>query len=329
MGSILITQEGAETSTIEESRRNESLYNFYMMLDEALAEGDCCFMVEAAYQHVYSYGNYFPAFVNLSWEEFNRNESLKGVSYNTYNYITNNLRNIYPKKITNEEEFERTKTPRGKGGFEHADSRKDFLCNIARWKKWHCDYLTAHPKEIEWRENSYFISNVNVVYEILEEEILIYIGKKYKERINKANNAELEIKRIWNELFADKNYHINEDATQSMKNNVIALFFHHVVMPSIEHNSMTAYCKEIGRKVCQANYYQYEPELSTNEQQACGSSRQIYSIIKNGVKQYISLDFHKGMFEFHDNNGRHLGEFLFDGTWNKKAEEDHNFKTLQ
>lgn len=319
MGNILITQEGIETSTIDEDKRDESLFNFYTMLEKAVNFGDCCFMTEATYGHKYSYGDYYPAFTLFSWDEFQQIESLKGISQITYNYITNNFHVIYPKKITNQEEFERENIPKGEGGFEHSDSSKDFLCNISNWKKWHQDYLTTHTEEIQWQSNSH-LSNIEAVYDILEEEVLIYIKGKYKERINKANDTEQEIKKIWNELFADKKYH--------KKQNGIALFFHQVVMPSKGRNEMTAYCKEIGKKVCEQNYYQYDRILSTNEQNACKSLREIYGIIKDGKKQYISLDFHKGMFEFHDEKGIHLGEYLFDGTLNKKAQKSHNLRTL-
>lgn len=330
MGSILITQEGIETSTIDEDKRDESLFNFYVMLGEALKEGDSCFMTEATYGHKYSYGDYYPAFVHLKWEEFQQINSLRGVSQSTYDYVTNSFlnSNIYPKIITAEKEFEQQNMPRGEGGFEHSDSSEDFLCNISNWEKWHQDYLTTHPQEIQWNSKSLFISNIEAVYKILKEEILNYIEREYIKRINQTDNKEQEMEKIWNELFADKKYYKNEDISQSVKENAVALFFHQVVMTSKDHKEMTAYCKEIGKKVCQQNYYQYEGELSTNEQKACGSLREIYSIVKNGEKQYISLDFHKGMFEFHDKKGIHLGEYLFDGTFNKKAEESHNLITL-
>ena len=328
MGSILITQEGVETNSIEVDSRDESLFNFYTMLEKAINLGDCCFMTEATYKHSYSYGDYYPAFVNLNWEDFQKIESLKGISFNTYNYITNNFLYIYPKSLTAEKDFEKLNEPRGKGGFKYSNCPEDFLCNISNWKKWHQDYLTIHPEKIQWKSNSH-LSNIEAIYEILEEEVLIYIKGKYKERINKAaNDTEQEIKKIWNELFADKKYYKNEDISQSVKENAVALFFHQVVMTSKDHNEMTAYCKEIGKKVCEQNYYQYDRELSTKEQNDCGSLREIYVIKKDGKKQYISLDFHKGMFEFHDEKGIHLGEYLFDGTFNKKAEESHNLKTL-
>lgn len=329
MGNILITQEGIETNTIDDDKRDESLFNFYTMLEKAVKFGDCCFMTEATYGHKYSYGDYYPAFVNLNWEDFQKIESLKGISFNTYNYITNNFLYIYPKPLTAEKDFEKLNEPRGKGGFKYSNCPEDFLCCISRWNKWHSEYLTTHPEEIKWNKNASFIPNVNAVYQILKEETLFYIEREYGGSIEKAENKKQEIERILDELLADKeDYHINEDKMNILKPNAIVLFFHRIVMPSIDHKEMTAYCKEVGKKVCEQNYYQYDRKLSTNEQNACKSLREIYSIIKDGKKQYISLDFHKGMFEFHDEKGIHLGEYLFDGTFNKKAEESHDFKTL-
>lgn len=329
MGNILITQEGIETSTIDEDKRDKSLFNFYTMLEKAVKLGDCCFMTEATYGHKYSYGDYYPAFVNLNWEDFQKIESLKGISFNTYNYITNNFLYIYPKTLTAEKDFEKLNKPRGKGGFKYSNCPEDFLCCISRWNKWHSEHLTTHPEEIKWNKNAPFIPNVNAVYQILKEETLLYIKREYGGSIEKADNRKQKKERILDELLAEKgDYHINEDKMKPLKPNAIVLFFHRIVMPSKDHKEMTAYCKEIGKKVCEQNYYQYEGELSTNEQKACGSLREIYVIMKDGKKQYISLDFHKGMFEFHDEKGIHLGEYFFDGTRNKGAEESHNLRTL-
>ncbi|MFC2468457.1 MAG: hypothetical protein ACFNUV_11405, partial [Capnocytophaga endodontalis] len=286
MGSILITQEGVETNSIEVDSRDKSFFNFYTMLEKALKFGDCCFMTEATYKHSYSYGDYYPAFVNLNWEDFQKIESLKGISFNTYNYITNNFLYIYPKSLTAEKDFEKLNEPRGKGGFKYSNCPEDFLCCISRWNKWHFEHLTTHPEEIKWNKNAPFIPNVNVVYQILKQETLFYIEREYGGRIEKAENRKQKIERILDELLADKeDYHINEDKMKPLKPNAIVLFFHRIVMPSKGRNEMTAYCKKIGKKVCEQNYYQYEGELSTNEQKACGSLREIYSIVKNGEKQ--------------------------------------------
>ena len=37
--------------------------------------------------------------------------------------------------------------------------------------------------------------------------------------------------------------------------------------------------------------------------------------------QFISIDFGHGMFEFHDENGEHQGEFRFDGSQNYGIEQ--------
>ena len=258
-------------------------------------------------KHTYSYGDYYPAFVNLSWDEFKSKDSLNGVSYNTYNYITNNFQKCSPSRIVNEIEFEQKRDPRGSGGFEHTDSSEDFLCNLEHLEKWHCNHLTSHPEDIQWDKDHPFIPNINAVHKILEEEIINYIRKEKTQQLIKRK----KLIKLKEELFDEADYHINEDITKPLKNNAIALLFHRVVMGSFKHNEMTAYCREIGKKVCEVNYYQHEKKLSKTEQQHCNSLRCIYSITKNGQKQYISLDFHKGMFEFHDELGRHLGEFPF------------------
>lgn len=40
MGNILITQEGVETSTIQEGIRDKSLFSFYEMINKAVDDGD-------------------------------------------------------------------------------------------------------------------------------------------------------------------------------------------------------------------------------------------------------------------------------------------------
>jgi hypothetical protein len=94
--------------------------------------------------------------------------------------------------------------------------------------------------------------------------------------------------------------------------------------------NLAAYTIEIGGKIAKSNYYEYDAQLSANETRAAGNSlRTIYKIIGNGGQlKYISLDHLHGMFEFHNFKGEHLGEFKFDGSFNSKAEPDHNFRTI-
>ena len=90
------------------------------------------------------------------------------------------------------------------------------------------------------------------------------------------------------------------------------------------------YASKIGGEICRCNYYTYEAELSDMERQFAKSIREIYSIVnKGGLEQFISIDFGHGMFEFHDKNGEHQGEFRFNGTLNSGVEADHRLKSLE
>ena len=89
------------------------------------------------------------------------------------------------------------------------------------------------------------------------------------------------------------------------------------------------YSYKVGGNICESNYYQFEQRLSSAEQQCCGAQRYIYSILKQGQKQYISLDVEKGMFEFYDEYGKHIGEYHYDGTRNTEAKPSHNLRTIR
>lgn len=93
---------------------------------------------------------------------------------------------------------------------------------------------------------------------------------------------------------------------------------------------MEAYASKIGGEICRYNYYTYEKELSNLERQYAKSLREIYSIVnRNGNLQFISIDFGHGMFESHDENGKHQGEFRFDGcTSNKGSSANHDLKCV-
>lgn len=85
-----------------------------------------------------------------------------------------------------------------------------------------------------------------------------------------------------------------------------------------------------GKRICCANFYIYNRELSNREsRESKGEKRVIYYIERNGRMQYISLDLAHGMLELYDNHGNHLGEYRFSGTKNKDPNPSHNLKTLR
>lgn len=50
-------------------------------------------------------------------------------------------------------------------------------------------------------------------------------------------------------------------------------------------------------------------------------------INRDGKRQYISLDFAHGMFEYIDSHGNHIGEYRLTGDFNSSAQTDHGFKS--
>ena len=313
MGNILQTIEGAEVALVAEENRESAIRAYMDMQDEASRQGDAFYMTKEAYEHPYSFGDYYPAFIQLSWEEFHANKVLQCISQNTYDALTNSMKFRWPNIVENVSEFEKNGLPRGEGGFEYAACSRDFLCNMSRWKKWHQEYYRTHPHEIDWSKGTDFLPNKDEALWIIRREIAAHMSvETMKERLKKED------------------YHIDEDALQPLKPNADVLLFHDEVMRSYPNGEgLEGYAMQIGGEICLANYYIYEPDLSEAERiRAGGSFRKIYSIVKNGRKQYISLDFHKGMFEFHDCHGAHLGEFRYDGSRNSEAQLDHDLKTL-
>ncbi|MDE6359694.1 MAG: hypothetical protein K2L39_00505 [Muribaculaceae bacterium] len=103
--------------------------------------------------------------------------------------------------------------------------------------------------------------------------------------------------------------------------------FHQGVMAH-KGASLQAYIEEVGSKICEANFYRHEVELSKEERRLSRATRKIYSMLnRDGKRQYISLDFAHGMFEYIDPLGNHIGEYRLTGDFNSPAQPDHGLKS--
>lgn len=327
MGSILLTKEGMEIANVEQQKRDVVVNEFLSMCHEAESSHDRFFMTDRDRAHTYSFGLYYPAFVNLSWNEFKTIESLQGITFNTFNRMVNDFQCMSVCNVESEQSFEgETVLPQGHGGYQYTACSGDFICNLERLRKWHVNYLQNHPEDIVWDENNPFLPNVEAITRIINGEVYKYIQRTYHDEFVDGCDTQMIYRMKLNLLFADVSYYPDENA--NIKSNAMTLLFHRVVMPSMGRGDLQGYCIEVGSRICEENYYHYEQDLSTKEQRACGAQRHIFSIEKNHHKQYISFDFHKGMFEFHNEHGIHLGEYLFDGTLNAGAQTNHNFRTL-
>lgn len=201
---------------------------------------------------------------------------------------------------------------------------------------WHSNreaYFRLNQTEIDWSDrtapiplkypNPEFLPNPERTRQILLEEIdheatlqaeesVRRKGCPEAERAVRINEEKRQLLAQWEKIFPDP-----------------GLRFHEQVMRS-KGPAIHGYAKEIGKRICETNFYVYEPDLTNAECRASGDSmRQIFSLTGHmGDKQYISIDFKHGMFEFHDHQGTHLGERRFDGSYNKKADPTHNLRTL-
>jgi hypothetical protein len=82
--------------------------------------------------------------------------------------------------------------------------------------------------------------------------------------------------------------------------------------------------ENFGAKIAKFNFYAYDEKI-TKYNKSSNSHRRIYKSVFTPT-HYLSIDFEKGAFEVCDKNGKHLGEFNFDGTRNGEAKNDHSIK---
>jgi hypothetical protein len=82
--------------------------------------------------------------------------------------------------------------------------------------------------------------------------------------------------------------------------------------------------QEIGEEVAKRNYYKYNATITGKNQKIFNSYRSIWEIGTGNSKTYISIDFLHGMFEIHDNKGRHLGEYNYGGLKRSSTEQKHD-----
>lgn len=301
MGNLFFINETFEFNKTPIAERDLRFINFCKAMNNVKLEKDELYATEDIFTIQLSYGNIFSDLFYKSWSEINNNPNLKGIS-NTAHSLFQSLLFAVPRMVqsvnTHQDFLELFEGLNfGNTGFQSDQNiHIPFICCENTWHLWKCDWLSKNQSLIVWDniENP-FLPNKKYSDQLLMEEIIAH-GKEH----------ELIVKH---------------------KNNVGLAFHEEVMRP--KGPEIQAYTIEIGKKIAEANYYKYEEDLSKNEHSKSGSVRNIYSVIsKEGTLQYISLDHAHGMFEFHNNKGKHQGEFKFDGSFNSKAEDDHSFKTI-
>lgn len=296
-GSLLVTIDGLETSHIPEEERDGAVLGFYEMKSEAERHDDRFFALASIYSHAFSYGAFYPGFVNMSWTDFKTAKTLKGISQATFELMQSFCQIPDVKTLSSEAEFQKTKEPHAHTGYSNPQGLTDFVGNLKDWSEWHNNWIEQHPNDIDWSGalNDLF-PRPDEIIRILRREVVLELG---------------------------------DEVSRSIKDEDLVNVFHEEIMKH-KGADIHAYANKIGGEICYCNYYVYEAGLSDMERQYAKSMRAVYSIVnREGFQQYISIDFGHGMFEFHNENGDHLGEFRFDGSSNSGIEKDHALKCLE
>lgn len=293
--------KGLELDKISENNRDKSFQKFAYLIDFFHKTKVKVCMQDGLINHRFSFGTIYDLFYS-PWSTISQEDSLKGISQATYQMVIS-MYMQHPSlgKEMNDEEWAKKEMLKVHYGILKIDREKNYVTEQKEWQKFRASYYASHPGCYEWKDNDDdFLPNRLYSDKLLEVEIL-----------NSVHKEEYE------------------NAQKDKRKNVLSIFFHDYVMKAQGPN-IAAYTKKIGELICTANYYKYEHDLSVRESNHNRHSmRAIYSTLnRNGEKQYISLDFKHGMFEYHDKKGKHLGEFRFTGLKNSEGETSHDLTTL-
>lgn len=305
-GSLLVTAEAMELASIPAESRDQAVDDFHRMKTEAERRHDQFYALQELFSHQFSYGDFYNGLIYRAWPDFHADKVLASISQRTYQLIhafSQCVMMFMP--LNSEADFQQKEQPHAHTGYCNPQGLAGYVGNMPAWEEWHREWYRTHPQEIDWSHaTNDWLPRQDLVLGILRRELKV----KFVEEGMEPEEAELAVATIGDESVAHE--------------------FHDRVMKH-KGGVMGGYALEIGGEICRCNYYNYESELSDMERQYAKSMRQIYSIVnKNGKEQFISIDFGHGMFEFHDENGEHQGEFRFNGTLNSGIEADHGLKSL-
>lgn len=251
----------------------------------------------------YSFGS-LSDLLYSEWDNFKNNSCLKGIGFNTYERLIDSFTiNPCPREMSDQDykALSKRKGYIGLAQFGIPAILRPYTYDYQSYNDWQADWYRNHPQDIEWTVENPFLPNLQYVEEVLEDE-----------------------------LIKHKKYEYTAEAGGESRVHRLAIAFHEKVM-RMKGGQRKSYTIEIGFKICCGNAYTFEHTLSEDESKANGGdTRKIFSIVKKNKKQHISLDTAHGMFEFHDENGHHLGEFHFDGSMNSPADSTgkHDLKTI-
>lgn len=300
-GCLMLSFSGIEFQSIHSHYRDCALDVFLETIESATDAKEEIVLDKRIEGHKYSFGDFFDDFLYADWNCFHSNSFLKSISQNTFQRLIASQFFRPGKQLCSQKIFNHLKIRTGYCGLKGTSisANKPFVGTKEEFAEYKIDWYTRNPEFIDWSDDD-FLPNRKFIEDLLVEEL---------KKNGKGN--------LLKDLFRER------DSRERLRQ--ISQVFHSEIMNHLGRGvEREAYAMKIGGKICKGNYYIYCDDLSTQEKMKHKSLRRIYKIIKNGKAQYISLDFEKGMFEFHNAKGEHLGEFRYDGSRNGKARADHN-----
>ena len=317
MGSLYLYDDDFELANIPEEIRNEVVQDFFLMKgavsDEFYASSDLLHAKQ------FSFGMGLNSLFEMSWPELCKTPSCAGISNSTYRLLYHAM---WKNPVIHEDyNYAELSEPKAYAKFREEGDTPTYITCLKSWREWHAQWYRTHQDQIPWKdgESNEVLPFVDYAIDIMRAE-LIKQKKYYISQQKELHNTSLYATDI-----KDITYALRDGAANP---SVITTAFHDMVMARMANKR--AYSCEIGGMILELNGYVYESRLSEAERIAFQvAHRKIYSVIgKDGRKQYVSLDFGHGMFEFFNERGTHLGEKRYDGTRNADEETSHNLKTI-
>lgn len=231
---------------------------------------------------------------------FSPNDSLwKDVGEIVYSTLYSNSNPVFKPIDISEEKFESKSEPRAKGGFRYEECiDEDYLYDKNSIEKWHLNWFKRHPEKIDWsKANNDIFPCPNKIIEFLCTEL-----NKYKKDPSLTSKLETQDRKIL----------IDTNISQMSPNQIVSMFYSFIMDHKDESSERIAYSIEIGSAICEMNYYNREKTLEVLNKNNKHIVR-IYSIIKDGKYQFLSIDKKHGRFELCNDKGEHICEVMFNG----------------
>lgn len=311
--------DGMDFEKVVPTERDVEMRKLLDLLDEFYEHGVVPKCEYGMIAHDYAFGDW-QTFIFSSFE----NARKWNISNKTYQRMASSLMaNPGVFRDINNEDWEKCRGFRNDCGFSTIHSGLHYSGDESTWHNNRVVYYRDNQVEIDW-DNRFdygfsFLPNRYRSDILLQRIIDKFVTDSIDEEARRNEWTEEEYKNNFPRRYKEIKEKLDEN---------VGVTFHDKIMNDRDGSRM-ALAEKVGTEICETNFYVYEDKLTKDERKASGSHRKIFGIInKTGEKQYISIDFAHGMFEFHNHKGDHLGEFRFNGLPNSSADPTHSLRTL-